>query len=236
MMFKKKGREISDVVERAPDTELGWGEEETMPRKKRGCLLPTWLWACGGGCLLMMITVGGCLFWGIGQVKKVMDPEVQWPRLQKVLPFDERPDHLQMVMGVQIGGMENYTMMDLERGLQVGLYYFDDNESSDAKDSLWTFFDPEAETASSSMIGRGNEKLGVIRIGSRDRTVMRFTQENFSFGNEEIAKQTSGPSISVDITSEEDPGLLFLVFMDPGGEFEIPDAEILDFFDDFLVD
>jgi len=76
----------------------------------------------------------------------------------------------------------------------------------------------------------------VIRIGSRDRTVMRFTQENFSFGNEEIAKQTSGPSISVDITSEEDPGLLFLVFMDPGGEFEIPDAEILDFFDDFLVD
>lgn len=225
-----------DEVERMPDAELGWGEEDVLPRKKRGCFLPTWLWACSGGCLLAMITVGGCLIWGIGQVQKVMDPEVQWPRLQKVLPFDERPDHLQMVMGMQIGGMENYTMFDLEHGLQVSIYYFDDDESSDAKDSLGTFFDPETETASSSIIGRGNEKLGVIRIGSRDRTVMRFTQENFSFGNEEIAKQNSGPTLAIDITSEEDPGLLFLVFMEPGGEFEIPDEDIIEFFDDFLLD
>jgi hypothetical protein len=229
-------QEIPDEVERLPDTELEWGEEEGSLKKKRGCLLPTWLWACGGGCLLMMITVIGCLIWGVGQVQKVMDPEVQWPRLQKILPFDERPEYTQMITGVQMFGMENYTLMDFERGLQIAVYYFDDGESTDAADSRWAFFDPERKTPSSSMIGRGNEELGVIRIGSRDRTVMRFTQENFSFGNEELAKQTSGPSISVDITPEDSPGFLFVVFMEPGGEFAIPDEYVLSFFENFYLD
>jgi len=229
-------QEILDEVERLPDTELGWGEEETAPKKKRGCLLPTWLWACSGGCLLMMITVGGCIFWGVGQVKKVLDPDVQWPRLQKVLPFDERPEHMQMVSGVQMFGMENYTLMDFGRGLQISVYYFDDGESSDAADSRWTFFDPETETQSSSMIGRDNEELGVIRIGSRDRTVMRFTQESFSFGNEELKKQTSGPCLAVDITPEESPGFLFVMFFEAGGEFPIPDEFVLSFFESFYLD
>lgn len=227
---------ISDEVERLPDTELEWGGEEPSPKKKRGCLLPTWLWACGGGCLLLTLLIGAGLFWGVGQVKNLVDPEVQWPRLQKVLPFDERPEGMQMITGMQMFGMENYTLMDLERGLQISVYYFDDSDSSDADDSRWTFFDPEQETASASMIGRANEELGMLRIGSRDRKVMRFTQESFSFGSEEMKKQASGPCIAVDVTPEDSPGFLFVVFFEPGGELEIPDDYVLSFFEDFFLD
>ena len=184
----------------------------------------------------MMILLGAGLFWGVGQVKNLIDPEVQWPRMQKVLPFDERPEHVQMLAGMQMFGMENYTLMDFERGLQIAVYYFDDNESSDADDSRWTFFDPEKETTSSSMINRDNERVGVIRIGSRDRKVMRFTQENFSFGTEEMKEQASGPCIAVDITPEDSPGFLFVMFFEPGGEFEIPDEHVLSFFESFYLD
>ncbi|MCH2105361.1 MAG: hypothetical protein MK291_01815 [Planctomycetes bacterium] len=227
---------IPDEVERLPDTELGWREEEAAPKKKSGCLLPTWLWACGGGCLLMMILLGAGLFWGVGQVKNLIDPEVQWPRMQKVLPFDERPEHVQMLAGMQMFGMENYTLMDFERGLQISVYYFDDNESSDADDSRWTFFDPEKETTSSSMINRDNERVGVIRLGSRDRKVMRFTQETLSFGSEEMKEQASGPCLAVDVTPEDSPGFLFVMFFEAGGEFEIPDEHVLSFFESFYLD
>ena len=227
---------IPDEVERIPDTDLEWGSEEPTAKKKRGCLLPTWLWACGGGCLLAIILSIGGGGYCVGQVQKVIDPEVQWPRLQKVLPFDERPEHVQMVTGMQMFGVENYTLMDFQRGLQISVYYFDDDESSDAADSRWTFFDPETETTSSAMIKRDNESLGVIRLGSRDRKVMRFTQETISFGSEEMKEQGSGPCLAVDVTPEDSPGFLFVMFFEPGGEFEIPDEHVLSFFESFYLD
>ena len=54
--------EITDEVERNPDIELEWGGEEELPKKKRGCFLPFWLWGCGGGCLLaMVLSIGATL-------------------------------------------------------------------------------------------------------------------------------------------------------------------------------
>ena len=227
---------IPDEVERLPDTDVEWGADEPAPQKKRGCFLPTWLWACGGGCLLALILTVGGGFYCVGQGLKAMDPEVQWPRMQKVLPFDERPEHVQMLAGMQMFGMENYTLMDFQRGLQISVYYFDDDESSDAADSRWTFFDPEKKTTSSSMINRANERLGFIKLGSRDRKVMRFTQETISFGSEVMRRQGAGPCLAVDVTPEDSPGFLFVMFFEAGGEFEIPDEHVHAFFESFYLD
>jgi len=229
-------QEIADEVERLSDTELEWGEEEALPRKKRGCFLPTWLWGCGGGCVLALIlSIGGGIYC-VGQVKNMLDPAVQWPRLQKVLPYEEQPAHLQMISGMQMFGMENYVLMDFEIGMTATIYYFDNVDSDDAEEARRAFFDPEIDVGFMGMGEREDEKLGTIRIGSRDRQVMRFIQKNISFGTEELQKQNAGPSAAVDITAEEDPGLLLVVFMQPGGEFDIPDDDILDFFADFHVD
>ena len=179
---------ISDEVERLPDTELEWGGEEPAPKKKRGCLLPTWLWACGGGCLLLTLLIGAGLFWGVGQVKNLVDPEVQWPRLQKVLPFDERPEGMQMITGMQMFGMENYTLMDLERGLQISVYYFDDNDSSDADDSRWTFF--------LGFLARGRLFPFPASSSSRSLFSRRFTGRLACFAS----SAASAASIILDVT------------------------------------
>lgn len=230
--------EITDEIERRPDIELEWGGEEDLPKKKRGCFLPVWLWGCGGGCLLaIVLSIGGGIYC-VGKAKAFIDPEVQWPRLQKVLPFEERPDHMQMVYGVQIFGMENYVLMDFERGFTATIYYFDDGDSEDAEEARQAFFDPEIQIGFMGMGEREDEELSTIRIGSRDRTVMRFFQSNagMAFGNEEFAAASSGPSASVDITSEEDPGLLVVVFMQGGAELPLRDEEIRAFFEGFFVD
>ena len=76
---------LLEVVE--PETEADWLDEEEAPPKKRG--FKKWLLlGCGCGCLVMVlagVTVG-VLF------MRAADPERQWPRIEALLPFDERPD------------------------------------------------------------------------------------------------------------------------------------------------
>jgi len=83
-------------------TEVEWSEEgEAAPKKKGG--IPKWVWlGCGGGCLVLVI---GAIAMGIGifmVAKDAADPEKQWPKLQEVLYFEERPADLEMGLGIGI--------------------------------------------------------------------------------------------------------------------------------------
>ena len=222
------------VVEPLEDTEVEWGKEEVAPVKKRGCLLPTWLWGCGGGCLLAIIlSIGGGIYC-VGKVKKAIDPEAQWAKLDKVLPFDERPGGLELMFGWSLG-LEYYILMDVNSGYMVSVYYFD---SGDAEEGREAFFNPEVEAGVMGVGERKDEELSTVLIGSRERKVMRFNQSNvdFQFGGAEANTANSGYSAVVDITSEEDPGLLVVMFMALNGQAEIPDEDLVHFFDDFYID
>ena len=70
-------------------TETNWGESEAPVRKKS---IPTWLWFCGGGCLLALIVsiVGGVLLFQKGKqmYEEGQDPEIQWAKVAEVLTYD----------------------------------------------------------------------------------------------------------------------------------------------------
>jgi len=225
--------EIPDEVEQLLDTEVEWGEEDTLQTKKRGCFLPTWLWVCGSGCLLVIILSIVGVVSCVGTVFDMFDPDAQWSKLDKVLPYDEQPEHLQMLFGWQLG-LEYYTLKDPVQGYMVSVYYFD---LSDADEARKSFFDPEMEVGVMGIGEREDEELSMVRIGSRDRQVMRFYQSNvdFFFDNEE-GIQNSGYSAVVDITAEGDPGLLIVLFMATEGQTEIQDEGMVTFFENFLVD
>ena len=225
--------EIPDEVEQLVDTEVEWGEEDELQTKKRGCFLPTWLWVCGSGCLLaIVLSIGGGIYC-VSRVVEMFDPEAQWSKLDKVLPYDEQPEHLQMLFGWQLG-LEYYTLKDPVQGYMVSVYYFD---LSDADEARKSFFDPEMEVGVMGIGEREGEELSMVRIGSRDRQVMRFYQSNveFSFDNEEEF-QNAGYSAVVDITAEGDPGLLIVLFMAIEGQTEIQDEDMVTFFENFLID
>ena len=221
-------------AESLKDTELEWGKEEDAPVKKRGCLLPTWLWGCGGGCLLMIIlSIGGGIYC-VGKVKNAMDPDAQWAKLDKILPFDERPGGLELMFGWSLG-LEYYILMDVNSGYMVSVYYFD---SSDAEEGREAFFNPEVKAGVMGVGERKDEELSTVLIGSRERKVMRFNQSNveFEFGDAGSTTADSGYSAVVDITPEEDPGLVAVMFMALNGQTEIPDEDLVHFFDDFYID
>ena len=221
-------------AESLKDTELEWGKEEDAPVKKRGCLLPTWLWGCGGGCLLAIIlSIGGGIYC-VGKVKNAMDPDAQWAKLDKILPFDERPGGLELMFGWSLG-LEYYILMDVNSGYMVSVYYFD---SSDAEEGREAFFNPEVKAGVMGVGERKDEELSTVLIGSRERKVMRFNQSNveFEFGDAGSTTADSGYSAVVDITPEEDPGLVAVMFMALNGQTEIPDEDLVHFFDDFYID
>ena len=74
-------------------SDVGWGSDHLEPPKKRK--IPIWVLGCAGGC---MFALGAAAVGAFFVKNKVMDwidtqskPEVQWPKLVEVLPFDEVP-------------------------------------------------------------------------------------------------------------------------------------------------
>ena len=108
---------------------------------------------------------------------------------------------------------------------------------SDAEEARQAFFDPEMQVGVMGVGEREDEVLSTVRIGSRDREVMRFFQSNvqIQFGGEEQPAQ-SGHSAVVDATASDAPGLLVVMFMAMDGQLEIPDRDLILFFNNFLVD
>ena len=229
-------QEETNMTETEPlgDTELEWGKEDEAPAKKRGCFLPVWLWGCGGGCLLAIIlSIGGGIYC-VGKFKNAIDPEAQWAKLDKVLPFEERPGGLELMFGWSLG-LEYYVLMDVNSGYMVSVYYFD---SGDAAEGREAFFNPEVKAGVMGVGERTDEELSTVLIGSRERQVMRFNQSNveFQFGGADANTANSGYSAVVDITPEEDPGLVVVMFMAINGQEGIPDEDLVHFFDDFIID
>lgn len=105
-----------------------YDDVDARPKKKGG--IPTWLWlGCGGGCLGLLL-IGAIFAWmGKGMVENMTDTERHWPELQKVLPFEERPDDLEMLMGMKIPftGMKQYLLMDQVEGRQATVYVMSKN-------------------------------------------------------------------------------------------------------------
>lgn len=172
-------------------TEVEWSEEgEEAPRKKGG--VPKWVWiGCGGGCLLALL---GGLALAIASVlwfQGATDPEKQWPRLQEILPFEERPTDLQLALGTPIPFvMDQFVLQDDEESYTATVINlkgtaasgFDDmfGEDSDAPFGLGAPVEPE---------------LGELEIQGQTVRVLRFRTVKGQGLVEEL-----GPGIRVDLS------------------------------------
>jgi len=68
-------------------TDQDWGDLDALPARKSGA--PRWLWFCGGGCLLMLLTALGAGWGLVSWYKAGARGEDRLDRLAKVLPHDE---------------------------------------------------------------------------------------------------------------------------------------------------
>src|SRR4030095_4586023 len=119
--------------------ETTWTEEQpTGPKKKS---MPTWVWFCGGGCLLAVLLAVVAIGFGFQFVKKATDLDLQWQKLGQGLPNDERPPEIIHVLGNQIG-LEQYTFQD-SRGYQLQIQNHNGERGSEARKKMFGTDKPE---------------------------------------------------------------------------------------------
>ena len=186
--------------------------QEQQAAEKKG--MPRWLLFCGCGCLLAVLAVagafGGLLYYG----KRLQDPEVQLPRLARVLAFDAPLQNLEFVTHVPFG-FNAYILQDpVTNGGYVLLFtYIDDPEP--ATSARQRAFDPENEELVGGTGRRTDIEPVTIAVQGRALNGVRFqVPERAESANIPgplgRVVEPSGASIQLDLTPPGNTGLLVL--------------------------
>lgn len=210
-------------------SDTNWGDAESAPPKKKG--LPTWLWFCGGGCLLAVIVGIVFVTWFVGRMKEWQDPEKQWPKVAQVLPYDERPPELELEMGAEIFGMRMYFFSD-RRGFAAVLMRLPVARASDRDKTM----DPNTSTGIGPFGARQDAKASKVSVQGRELQSLRFFQlASKNTEKPDGSSGGSGPTALVDLSQDGEDGFLLLQLTRTQGTEEIADEEIVDFLKPFHV-
>ncbi len=203
-------------------------EESTAPPKKK---VPTWVWFCGGGCLAMIVLAVVAIGLAVSYGRKAADPEVQWPRLAKVLPYDERPEGLELQTGLQMGsmiGMEQYMLRDRRSGIQLQIQYHKGANAGAQRDQLFGSDDP-VFPENMVLMKFKDLQTGVVEVQGRELRCLRMRIELAGFMQDivpEEGQQGLGSMIMIDATREGDEGFLVLQLLRERGSDPITDDEV----------
>jgi hypothetical protein len=203
--------------------ETAWTEEANVPPPKKK--IPTWVWFCGGGCLALVIL--GALLAGVAFrfAKSSMDPEQQWPKVEAILPFDERPPELELKVGNTLG---------------VGMFFFEDSrgyiavlmQAPPSDQQMRKQMLDESFTGSVFGVGgRKDMKAGKVTVQGRELDLLRYHQTAPGDSDEDAV------AVNVDLTPESSNRGLFLQLVRKGGRNNDPisDDEIRTFLKPFHV-
>jgi hypothetical protein len=214
-------------------TETAWSEEEAVPPKKRG--IPTWLWFCGGGCLLAVVLAIVAFGLVYRFVSKGMDPELQKQALAKILPYDEWPPEMKPVFGMQMIG-EQYSFEDL-RGFQEQIQLHRGRDGVEGRKGLFES-DPPKFPQNLGVMKFEDMKPGTVEVQGRDLRVIRMRVELAAIITRFMDKDSKKelPSMAfVDLTPQDLEGMLLLQITRRRGDEPITDDEIREILKPFHV-
>jgi len=212
--------------------ETAWSEEEAGPPKKRG--IPTWLWFCGGGCILAVLLGVVALGLGYRFFKKATDPELQKQALAKILPYDEWPAEMKPKFGFKLVG-EQYAFDDT-RGFEEQIQLHTGHEGAEGRKGL--FHSEHPKFPQNLVVMKFQDPTpGTVEVQGRELRLIRMKLELADF-IKSIDKDTKGklPSMAfVDLTPEDLDGMLLLMITRKHGDEPIQDDEIREILKPFHV-
>ena len=213
--------------------ETAWSEEVSGPPKKRG--VPTWLWFCGGGCLLAVLFAIVAIGLVYRVVSKGMDPEAQKAAVAKILPYDTWPAEMTPKFGMQMLG-EQYVFED-KRGFQEQLQLHKGRDGAEGRKNMFDSEHPKFPQ-NLGVMKFEDMKAGSVEVQGRDLHVIRMRVELGAFITKFMDKEAKGklPSMAfVDLTQDDQDGMLLLQITRRSGDDPITDDEIRDILKPFHV-
>ena len=229
-----------------------WGDLDAVPAKKGG--LPKWAWFCGGGCLVTVVLLVIAAIWGMNFFQKAMDPEVQWPALAEVIPFDERVEDT-TIMRMPVPGMTMFMIMgQSEEEVSVGTET--DGEElatafttqpwmamfmvlpvgSDEADEIGSLFDPDFTGEAMGMGGRKDVVVGTSTVQGRELRSATYTQiGGVSFIPGSQGDDANSQVMLLDLTEVGEAEPLMLMYMKPGATEPVSLDEVVEFLTPFHV-
>ena len=204
--------------------ETTWTEEQTAGPKKKS--IPTWVWFCGGGCLLAVLLAVVAVGFGFRFVKQAMDVDAQWERLGLILPHDERPPEIIHGFGSQIG-VEQYTFQD-SRGFQLQIQNHKGHDGAQARKQMFGSDTPQFP-ANMVVMKFDPPVAGSVDVQGREVKLFR-TRMQFSgaFGKmlPDEAKDSLGSMVFLDLTPDGRDGMLMAQLTKMKGTEPVSDEEI----------
>ncbi len=206
-------------------TDTTWGDETLPPKQKR---IPTWLWFCGGGCLLAVILTVVAAVFAFDYFKGWGNAEKQLPALAEALPFDEPlPPGTEFQMAIRFP-FDWFVFTD-DRGFALVFIVVPPSKSSELRD---TILNPEFK---GGFMGNGNrEELeeAIVQVQGREVKGLRYRQHGASDGQ---AGSGEGPGIVLDIGPESGGKMIVLQLLRTSGVEMITDDEVRDLLKPFHV-
>lgn len=214
-------------------SETNWGESGAPAPKKR---IPTWLWFCGGGCLLALVLAiaGGAFLFMKGKemIEEGTNAELQWKRLEEVLPYDHRPEMATLRFGGRMLGQEGYWFDDSD-GYMVILMVISENDPKKRERAL----DPNEAGGAFGRGQRRNMQPVTLHVQGRDLKGLRFEQ----MGDDEerapdgAPRAGKGPAMLLDVTPQSSSRFLLLEFIRLNDTQQVKDEDVLRFLAPFHV-
>ena len=204
--------------------DTAWTEETaTAPPKKK---VPTWLWFCGGGCILALLLGVVVLGLGIRFFKKATDPELQKQALAKILPYDQWPAEMKPVMGFQIVG-EVYAFED-SRGFQEQIQLHRGRDGAQGRKQMFDSENPQFPKDLGVMEFQ-ELKAGKVDVQGRSLPLLRMRSRFTGFMARLMPKEAQdrlGSMAFVDLTPDDLDGMLFIQITRTHGDDAVTDEDI----------
>ena len=193
-------------------TDAEWAGENPPPKKKA---VPTWLWFCGGGCLLAVVALVIVVMLAMKEIEFMGDTDKQWELLEDRIPFveEQRPEW-DMIGGTRIP-FNGWMLTDAGTAIMIM-----DIGTGDSEEVRNQFFDENFDGSVFGMGGQDDKTVSTLEVQGTTVDVSQYTQTQ--------GGTTSSIAI-IDITAEEDVGLLLLMLTEPNSSDGFTDEKITSF-------
>jgi hypothetical protein len=206
-------------------TDTTWGDESLPPKPKR---IPTWLWFCGGGCIVAVILAVIAAVFAFDYLKGWGSAEKQLPALAEHLAFDEPlPSGTEFQMAIRFP-FDWFVFSD-DRGFALVFIVVPASKSAEIRE---TILNPDFKGGFMGNGSREELEEAIVQVQGRELKGLRYVQRN---GSGEQGFDGSGPGIVLEVSAESAAKMIVLQILRTGGEEKITDEDVRDLLKPFHV-